>query len=787
MIRKLLIFLTLSIPLLSIAQQTAKPAGVNPTTTPTWFIDPTSHRATGFTGGYYFPWLTVQDTTSLLFTKWQALHGNNTTTGLWSYKSVLLKYAGTAGTPPSGYGEISLSSVGSEIITKANGQTRTFLFPYNGSTSARFPYKSASIIPDSTDVANTYVKKAGDTMTGSLFMTNSSMLTIGDSLSTYPNPSLILTRTVTATDTSSHGFVNRNRQNAGKSDAQFDDQFVVLDGKDYTGKHIAGFQMNAVNQATLPPTNVYSYITTFSNTGGTIPNYYGTFINNPTGSFGSKFGVYISPMSGASTNNYALFVASNTGKSYLGGSVLINKTTETPASYLTVKSLASGHRVVTYENTLGNEIFAFFNRASGDGQLQLNSSTGTNNLLLDAGTGTPSFILAGLNVGQASSTATAKLAVLSTTEQLRLQYDATHYAPFTVSSAGGLTIAPTAATTAITGAATVSTSVKTPFTILTGVTSGTAGTDSLLVKNATTNQVSKIAANYYATASGFVPTTRTLQFNYGLLPSTAQDLSANRSWALDTTGVFNKFLSTTRAFSGDINMGIHTINYAASGASMKMYSNTGQNNVEFTGTGVIKGGTGKTEQIVFGTNNITLQNIGGSNNSFIFLDSLATLLNTKMISARMTGIASGTAGTDSLLTKDAITNQVKKISGAYYATASTTPIRVINTITSNTTVPTLSGLADYSYNANSASQLTVTIPANSTAGARITVNGLGSGGWKLLLNTGDTIVSIGGSTTTGTGSVAGLQKGSITIECETTGSSGNTWIVKAVQGTPTYL
>jgi len=475
-----------------------------------------------------------------------------------------LKYGGTSGTPPSGYGEISLSSVGSEVITKANGQTRTFLFPYNGNTSARFPYKAASIIPDSTDVAATYVKKAGDTMTGSLFVTNSGIVTIGDSTSAYPHPSAILTKTVTTTDTSSHGWVDRRRLNSGTADAQYDDQLLILDGKDYTGKHIAGFQMNASNQATLPPTSIYSYITTFSNTGGTIPNYYGAFINNPTGSYTNKYGLFLGVFSGATTNNWQIFASgtTTTSKSYFGGSLVINDTS-TPTARLVVKSLGTGAQLVAYKNTLGNNIGTFFERASSDGQFNVNSSTGAVNVLLDGGTGTPSFINAGLNVGVSSSTATAKLAVTSTTEQLRLIYDATHYVPFTVSSAGGLTIAPIAATTAITGAATVSTSVKTPFTVLTGVTSGTAGTDSLLTKDATTNQVKKISANYYATSSGYVPTIRTITTGYGL--TGGGDLSANRTFVADTTsstGLVSKSRLTANfggyaqlsgaAFSGNI-------------------------------------------------------------------------------------------------------------------------------------------------------------------------------------------------------------------------------------------
>jgi hypothetical protein len=57
-----------------------------------------------------------------------------------------------------------------------------------------------------------------------------------------------------------------------------------------------------------------------------------------------------------------------------------------------------------------------------------------------------------VGIGTGATAATAKLDVLSTTEQLRLAYDGSNYVPFTVSSGGDLTIAPTGGDVNVTGA-----------------------------------------------------------------------------------------------------------------------------------------------------------------------------------------------------------------------------------------------------------------------------------------------------------------------------------------------
>jgi hypothetical protein len=53
------------------------------------------------------------------------------------------------------------------------------------------------------------------------------------------------------------------------------------------------------------------------------------------------------------------------------------------------------------------------------------------------------FVTSAGNVGIGTTTSTARLAVLSTTEQLRLSYDASNYTTFTTSNAGNITVAPT--------------------------------------------------------------------------------------------------------------------------------------------------------------------------------------------------------------------------------------------------------------------------------------------------------------------------------------------------------
>jgi len=74
-------------------------------------------------------------------------------------------------------------------------------------------------------------------------------------------------------------------------------------------------------------------------------------------------------------------------------------------------------------------------------------------IILSGGTG---------NIGIGTTLPIAKLHSLSTSEQLRLGYNADNYAPFTVSSSGDLTIAPTGGDVNITGNLSVSTEIISP-------------------------------------------------------------------------------------------------------------------------------------------------------------------------------------------------------------------------------------------------------------------------------------------------------------------------------------
>jgi hypothetical protein len=76
-----------------------------------------------------------------------------------------------------------------------------------------------------------------------------------------------------------------------------------------------------------------------------------------------------------------------------------------------------------------------------------------------------------LGVGT-GATISARIHSLATTEQLRLGYDASNYVPFTVSSGGNLTIAPTGGAVTITGNQVVSGTLAAGFLAASGLTNG---------------------------------------------------------------------------------------------------------------------------------------------------------------------------------------------------------------------------------------------------------------------------------------------------------------------------
>jgi len=94
---------------------------------------------------------------------------------------------------------------------------------------------------------------------------------------------------------------------------------------------------------------------------------------------------------------------------------------------------------------------------STDGTVRLFDTTaGTDTIIVRGGAGNYGMTIGSSGTGYGVETASARLHAVSTTEQLRLGYDVTNRASFTVNSSGDLTIAPTGGNTSITGTLDVS-------------------------------------------------------------------------------------------------------------------------------------------------------------------------------------------------------------------------------------------------------------------------------------------------------------------------------------------
>lgn len=134
-------------------------------------------------------------------------------------------------------------------------------------------------------------------------------------------------------------------------------------------------------------------------------------------------------------------------------------------------------------------------------------------------------------VGMGTTTQAAKLDILSTTEQLRIKYNASNYVSHTVSSGGNYTIAPSGGATSITGTAAIS-------GLLTnlggsGQTTLVAGTKAITITGLTTNSLV-----YVQFVSGGGTLTNTFQYaavctaNTLTITATSTALSTN---VLDTS------------------------------------------------------------------------------------------------------------------------------------------------------------------------------------------------------------------------------------------------------------
>jgi hypothetical protein len=130
-------------------------------------------------------------------------------------------------------------------------------------------------------------------------------------------------------------------------------------------------------------------------------------------------------------------------------------------SYNTVAGAKAGYNLTTGAD--GNVLFGY---QAGD-----NITTGSQNVIIGydidapSATGSKQLNIAGLLTATdytVGLTITKPTTVLTTTEQLRLSYDASNYASFTVSNGGNLTVAPSGGTLAVTGAMNISGAVIVP-------------------------------------------------------------------------------------------------------------------------------------------------------------------------------------------------------------------------------------------------------------------------------------------------------------------------------------
>lgn len=87
--------------------------------------------------------------------------------------------------------------------------------------------------------------------------------------------------------------------------------------------------------------------------------------------------------------------------------------------------------------------------------------------------------------------------------------------------------------------------------------------------------------------------------------------------------------------------------------------------------------------------------------------------------------------------------------------------------------------ANSGYFTNNASQVLLTLPASAPVGSIVEVAGIGSGGWRISLNTGQAIQFGNKVTTTGTGSLNSTHKNDdVRLVC----SSDNLWLVLSAIG-----
>lgn len=124
--------------------------------------------------------------------------------------------------------------------------------------------------------------------------------------------------------------------------------------------------------------------------------------------------------------------------------------TSSPSALLELKSSALTNLggFLLRSNTNSNIVSNIYEGSAGQGTFDLYNGSNSVSVKL-IGNGSSYFNGGKLGIG--TSGPNAQLESLSTTEQLRLSYDATHYAAFTVTSAGNLGVSPIGGTISFTG------------------------------------------------------------------------------------------------------------------------------------------------------------------------------------------------------------------------------------------------------------------------------------------------------------------------------------------------
>ncbi len=285
--------------------------------------------------------------------------------------------------------------------------------------------------------------------------------------------------------------------------------------------------------------------------------------------------------------NQTLFLSVNIGgtgtPSWDGEMTPRKKIGTVPVAFLA--SNLKGTGLVDITNTATQAAFNY----DGSNRATLGVASNGFTTLTSVGSGA-GWNLTGGNVGIGTATTSAKLHVTSTTEQLRVGYDAANYSSFTTSSGGDLTIAPSGSDLAITGNVDVSGTL----------TSGTANAFSVNASGVVTAgawQGTVVGSTYGGTGVNNGSNTITLGGNINT--AAAFTTAGANALTLTTTGATNVTLPTTgtlitsgvTTLSSLVSIGTITTGVWNGTAIAGTYGGTGINTSASTGVPSISSGT----------------------------------------------------------------------------------------------------------------------------------------------------------------------------------------------------